>query len=101
MEHSPQCKEPQTLNLEEKKILHETKKYLAKQGQECSPQGIFLLNSAHLFKISQGKREAQFGRYQPNTSQESTCSFMHLWKPTHNVTLLLGQGQQIIPRLWW
>lgn len=80
---------------------HETKKYLAKQGQERSPQGIFLLNSAHLFKISQGKREAQFGRYQPNTSQESTCSFMHLWKPTHNVTLLLGQGQQIIPRLWW
>lgn len=46
-EHSPQCKEPQTLNLEEKKKSsksHETKKYLAKQGQECSPQGIFLLN---------------------------------------------------------
>lgn len=68
MEHNPQCKEPLTLNLEKKKKSsksHETKKYLAKQGQECSPQGIFLLKSAHLFKNSQGKREAQLGHINP------------------------------------
>lgn len=37
---------------------------------------------------------------QPNTSQESMCSFMHLCKPAHNVNFLPEQWQQIIPRLW-
>lgn len=38
--------------------------------------------------------------YQPNTSQESMRSFMHLCKPAHNVNFLPEQWQQIIPKLW-
>lgn len=62
MEHCAQCKEPQTLNLEGKKKKNsksqETEEHLAKQDQQCSPQGISLLNSAHPFKISLNKKRS-------------------------------------------
>lgn len=38
--------------------------------------------------------------YQPNTPQESMCSFMHMCKPAHNVNFLPEQWQQIIPKRW-
>lgn len=37
--------------------------------------------------------------YQPYTSQQSTCSFMHLCKSAHNITLQSRQWQQIISKL--
>lgn len=102
-EHSPQCKEPQTLNPEKKKILQisRNKEVLGQtRPRVFSPRNISTEFSTPIQNLTRQERSTTWP-YQPNTSQESTCSFMHLWKPTHNVTLVPGQGQQIIPKLCW
>lgn len=102
-EHSPQCKEPQTLNLEKKKILQisRNKEVLGQtRPRVFSTRNISTELSTPIQNLTRQERSTTWP-YQPNTSQESTCSFMHLWKPTHNVTLVPGQGQQIIPKLCW
>lgn len=89
MEHHPQCKETQTLNLEGKK-----NPSLMKQSTWPNKVTVFSTRNVST------QFRSTIWLYQPNTSQEPTCSFIHLCKPAHNVNLLLEQWQQIIPKLW-
>lgn len=90
-------KKPQTLNVEKKNPPSLMKQKSMFQGQECSPQGILLLTSAHLFKISQGKAEAQFGHISPTLLSNPhahlcTCASQLIMLPYN-----LGSGSKLFP----
>lgn len=100
MEHHPQCKEPQTLNLDEKSLQVSRNKVLSQTRPTVfSTRNIYTQFSIPILNFTRQERSTIWP-YQPNTSQEPTCSFMHLCKSNHNANLLPEQWQQIIPKLW-
>lgn len=101
MEHCPQCKESQILNVEDKNLPSLTKQRSTWQTRPrvFSTGNISTKFSTPIQNLSIHEKST-ICPYQLNTSQESMCSFTHLCKPAHNVNFLPEQWQQIIPKLW-